>query len=577
MRVRPLWWEPFWSALVSAILSMVVFLPIISRWSSGWAPGDMLSTYNNSQHWTPLGYSVTDQAGFPSGMDLNLFPGVDITQNAFARLVSFFTDSPFLGINLLLILSFPLTAALAAVALRLVGLRGMWAISLAVAYSTIPFHFGRALGHAYLSTMYAAVSGVILALLIGNGRWGNSRPARLGTWSAVGLLVVVTAWSGIYYAAFGLILTSAAVLWRFVHGSSRRETIWNLIPVAMIAGVAMIGLLPAVSARVHENVGGLGDRPAYESVALAGSLAMALLPAPLSVLPRMGYVNEAILGVIRDSPFSEATQVPNFGTWITTACLLFAAAWCVVSLRRGSTWPRDISFLVFLVIIVVLFFIPWGLNIIFAEFITAQIRAWNRLLPVLLLLFVLLGAAALARTSFVNRPRVAIVGPSLILLVVLVEQVIPFRQLYLDNAARYGRVTDWSFTYAADVNRAIPQTCGVVQLPYMVYPENGTAPPRLNDYEHFWQSLTNRDKKWTYGAVRGSESAERAEGLARAAESGDLVRLAKSGVCGIHVDLRGYSRDESKELTTRLSERSGPPIAIGHDGQWLFYRVAAPT
>jgi len=577
VRVRPLWWEPLWSALISATLSMVVFLPIVRRWSSAWAPGDMLSTYNNSQNWTPLGYSITNQAGFPSGMNLNLFPGVDITQNAVASLIGAITNSPFLGINMVVILSFPLTAGLAAVALRLVGLRGWWAISLAVAYSCIPFHFGRALGHAYLSTMYAAVTGVILALIIGTGRWRDARPAGLSKWGMLVVLIVVTAWSGIYYAAFGLILTSAAVLWRFAHGSSRRETIWNLIPVVAIVGVTVIGLLPAALARLHENVAGLGDRPAYESVALAGSLAMALLPAPLSLLPRMGYVNEAVLGFIQDAPFSEATQVPNYGTWITTACLLYAATWCVASLRRRKRGLGDVAFLVFLLAVVILFFMPWGLNSIFAEFITAQIRAWNRLLPTLLLLFVLLGAAALARTSFAGRRIVASVGPALILLIVLVEQVIPFRQLYLDNAARYGRVTDWSYAYAADVNRAIPRECGVVQLPFMVYPENGSVSRRLNDYEHFWQSLTNGDKRWTYGAVRGSESGSRAEGLARAAESGDVVRLTREGVCGIHLDVRGYSRDESRTITTLLSELTGPPVAIGHDGDWLFYRVPAPT
>ena len=43
-----------------------------------------------------------------------------------------------------------------------------------------------------------------------------------------------------------------------------------------------------------------------------------------------------------------------------------------------------------------LFFVPWGLNYLFADLVTTQIRAWNRLLPFLLLLFILGAAAAAA-------------------------------------------------------------------------------------------------------------------------------------------------------------------------------------
>ena len=562
-----------WSAVISAAMSMVVFLPIIGRWTSAWAPGDLLSTYNNAQEWTFFGYRVSERAGFPGGMDLNLFPGVDITQNALAAAVGLFSDSPFLGINLVVIASFPITAALAAVAIRLVGLRGWWAIALAVAYALIPYHFGRALGHAYLATMYAAVTGVILALLVGSGRWSSMRLGSWRTWIIVGILVVTTAWSGIYYAAFGAILLVAATLWRFAAGASGRQTLRDLVPLAALGAVTLIGLLPAALARLHEDVGPLGDRPSYESVALAGSLAMALLPAPISLLPRMGYVNEAILGLTRDAPFSEAVQTPNYGTWIATGCLLLAIAWTVRSLRTGARPPRLLGFLFYLMGVVLLFFLPWGLNSLFAEFVTAQIRAWNRLLPTVLLLFILVGAVAVGNIGRLQRRPWVTIGPAAILLVVLIEQVLPFRALFADNAARYGRDTDMALAYATAVNAAIPERCGVVQLPHMVYPENGTVPPSLNDYEHFWQSLTNPAKVWTYGAVRESESGDRAAELAQAADALDGATLEEAGVCAIHVDLRGFRDGRGRDLVESLTATFGSPVASGRMGDWLLFEV----
>ena len=52
------------------------------------------------------------------------------------------------------------------------------------------------------------------------------------------------------------------------------------------------------------------------------------------------------------------------------------------------------QFIAYLIVVCLLFFVPWGLNYLIAGTITAQIRAWNRLTPIILLLF-LLGAAAI--------------------------------------------------------------------------------------------------------------------------------------------------------------------------------------
>ena len=85
---------------------------------------------------------------------------------------------------------------------------------------------------AYLATMYAAVTGVILALLVGSGRWSSMRLGAWRTWIIVGILVVTTAWSGIYYAAFGAILLVAATLWRFAAGAPGRQTLRDLVELA---------------------------------------------------------------------------------------------------------------------------------------------------------------------------------------------------------------------------------------------------------------------------------------------------------------------------------------------------------
>lgn len=153
-------WEALITALVAFVISLIVFGPILGLLNSGWAGSDMLSTYVNAEVWSGFSYAPTTHFGFPLGMNLNYFPGIDITENVFAQIVTSITGQPFVGVNLLVIISFPLVAALMYLVIRMTGLRGPLAIALAVTASLLPFHWGRALGHTYLATLYSAAIGL---------------------------------------------------------------------------------------------------------------------------------------------------------------------------------------------------------------------------------------------------------------------------------------------------------------------------------------------------------------------------------------------------------------------------------
>ena len=556
---------------MSTAFTLVALAPVLDRLKVAWGPGDLLSHYVNVDLWAGFGYRSSTHYGFPGGMNPNLFPGVDITQNTIASALSALFDDPFIGLNLLMVLSFPLTAGLAVIAFRIVGLTGWWAIALSVAYTFLPYHWGRLLGHTYLGTMYAAVTGVILALLIGQGRL--ARPASSRVWWFVAVMVVVTAWSNVYYAAFGLLVMVTALLFRFLQGDRFRQLLQSSIPILATFILVVIGFLPSIIARLSEpGVAQLGSRFSYESVTLAGSLAMLLLPAPVSVLPYMGYYNEAVRGLIADAPPMENVSETNFGTWVLLAAMLFLIGWWIYRKRKGLASPKDLQLMTLLTIVTLAFFIPWGLNSLMAEYLSAQIRAWNRLVPTLALLILLSTAVALRKSRW-SQGMWCFVLPVLVLGVVLVEQVVPYRTVYAATVSRYAEDTRWAREYAAAVNAAIPEECGVAQFPSMVYPENGPIPPELNDYEHFWQPLTNRDKDFSFGAVRFSESAALTTGLDIPLSTSDVARMNDLGFCALHVDLRGFEPVDRVSGLRNVETLLGPAVASGRDGDWVLYRL----
>ena len=582
------------SAVLAFVISLIVFGPLLSQLDVGWGGGDMLSTYVNATDWGGLGYAPTTHFGFPLGMVLNYYPGIDVTQNAFAFIANAITGGTFLGINLLVVVSFPLVAALAYLVIRMTGLQGPLAIALAVAFTFIPFHWGRALGHTYLATLYSAVIGMALVLAIGSGtferlaRTGPTR-RRVFFWIVVAVMVITVAWSGVYYAAFTLILGGAALVWRIARRAPWRSIAIEVIPFASIVIVAVIGFLPSVlTVRGDRPLASLGERLPYESVIFAGNLAMALLPLPQSSLPGMGFYNNSVVEAIQAAPFGESTAITNHGTWITSLALVIFLVGLLIRSRRSvaaASQPEPVApakpdtdtrvslgLITYLIIVVLLFFIPWGLNYLVAGTLTAQIRGWNRLVPLLLLLFILGAAAVLHRTPVARKLALSIPIALVVLALTAVDSVLPFRAAYAGSVHIARELSDAATEYTASVNTAIPQDCGVLQLPYMPYAEFGVL-GGINDYDHFWMSITNEGKSWSYGAVKYTDASVWAAQLPEVPTDEQASLLVGAGFCAIHLDTRGYISEELAPLLDAMKARFGEPVADGFDGKWLLFSL----
>jgi len=580
------------AAAIATALSLIVFAPILRWIATGWAGGDMLSTYVNADVWQGFSYRVTDQFGYPLGMNLNYFPGIDITENTFAQLITLLTGRPFLGINILILLTFPLVAFLAYFLFRMTGLTGALAITGAVVFSLLPYHFGRSLGHTYLATLYSAVTGMAFVLLVGSGRFeqiiGKLRKRTTSTKTKAliiatfAVMIVITAWTGVYYVAFTMILGAAAIIWRFAHKARIKALLVDAIPFASIGLLAIVGFLPSILAtRADPPLAQLSERLPYESVIFAGNLAVALLPIPQSSLPGMDFYNASVVEAIAAGGYGESTAITNHGTWITALALLTIVIALIVRARRGTLTESpnasgqrlvSMNFTVYLIAVTLAWFIPWGLNYLFAGTITAQIRAWNRWTPILLLLFLLGAAAAIHRTRAAKTPLIAVPIAVVVLALTAIDSVLPFRSAYADNIKDAAEITKAGNEYREAVNAAIPENCGVLQIPNMAYPEGGVV-RGVNDYDHFWTSITNPGKKWSYGAVKNTDAGIWSAQLAELPNNEQVANMRAADFCAIHLDTRAFISERLPDITGNLEDRFGAPVATGFDGEWLLFDI----
>ena len=563
------------AAALTTVLILYVFVPIVGQFTQPWAAGDMLSTYVAADNWGIFGYSPTTEYGYPLGMNINYFPGLDITTNLVSKAINVISGNPFLGVNLLLMLSFPVTAALTVVALRLVNSSGPIAIMLATAFAVIPYHWGRGLGHTYLATNYSVVTGVILALLIGTGRFQRALTER-NTPRLVGIafLTVITAWTGVYYAIFALILMTAAVVWRFGQGDRAKALITGFIPIVGTGLLVIAGFLPGLLTTLNDPpYAQLSERLPYESVLFAGILAAALIPAPVFTLGFLEKYNSTVTDAINAAPAFENRVPTNFGTFVTTIAFILLVIGLLMRTRNRG-WRKSttqLPFVTYLLAVSTLFFVPWGLNYLFAGIVTAQIRAWNRFLPVILLLAIL--AAGIVLSRFTKR-GVALTIAAGGIAATFINSVMPFANNYKVSAAQATQEATDARIYTDAINATIPESCGILQLPYMQYPENGPLLD-LDDYGAFWFPLTqdNGTKSWSYGAVKNTAASTWLAALPEIPSPGDIDAMVQAGFCGIHVDSRAYVKPAAERINTELNQRFGTPVATGKKGAWNLYQI----
>lgn len=577
--------------LATLLLNLLILTPIavstLPHVGAPWGAGDMTYFYFMSWTWELFRHASTNSVSFPFGIDPNAFSGLDGLIYFLSKPISVLLGNPYVGLNLLLLASFPVVALLAFAAIRLVGLSGPLAAILANAFSFIPFHFGRGIGHLPLGMMLGLTTGVLLALLVGAGRlqgWFTTSSIRskiLPGLLTLGL-IVVTAWTGLYYAFFGSILLLAAIIWRISAGDSLRKLLPGIVTLGSLVVAVALGLSIVLLSRSESAAAAsVSLRDPMDSVTYAGNLAIAFIPQPYSILS--SAYNEFIFEIFSQAPANEAHLMANFGTWITSIAALVYLVGLVTYRRqlkaRTQTLAQmherttdnglvSINYITYLLIVTIGLFVPWGFNYLFSSFVTAQIRAWNRLLPYVLLLLLLGACSALASWKWPRKRLIALVVSPFLLALILIDMVLPWRNLYTYVPADGQSRIDMAQQYAVEVNAAIPRECGVLTLPFISYPGAGPV-GQMDDYDHFTIAMTNPEKKISYGAFANSSAAIDFQRLSALPLDDSLWELQSLGYCGVHVDSRGF--EDPQLILSDLQRTLGGPVAT--QGPWTMFAL----
>jgi phosphoglycerol transferase len=585
-------------AVAVALLALVAAAWVMQLWRANLSSPFRYTELDDTKFYLMLIRSIIRHGSFeagsslgaPFGQQLADFPqGADNLNFLIIRGLTLFSSNPALIDNLFLLLTFPLTGATAFLVMRKLAVAPGPATVGAVLFALLPYHFYRGDSQLLLSAYYSVPLSayLFLSIFLGDARFrrrdapGNRALAWLSsrTLSTV-LLCAVIASSGLYYAAFALVLLSAGALVALVAGRGRAAVESALGCVLLIGVILVANLSPSLIYRAEHGANPLIARNLTDTELLALKPAQLLLPVQGDRLPFLENLNseyaKAGSSGYCEQCYETLGSVGDVGfLWLLAGALAAVLGAGGLLARSRLYGPAALGVLLSLLIASV-----GGLSSLLAYFLTPDVRGWNRM-SLFIAFFSLLAAACLTQAGlrWLARRRVrarwaALAVVSLLVLGVLDETSEDFIPDYRAASAEYR--SDSAFFEA--VQTRLGAGAGVFELPYVPFPEGygatmsavGFESPNFGTtYEEARGYITSTALRWSYGVMKGratdweSELASKPLALAVAAAS-------LSGFQGLVIEPSGYALAPAALLSALRAQLGEQPL-VSRDGQLWFF------
>ncbi|HEY8303333.1 MAG TPA: hypothetical protein VIG42_01975, partial [Solirubrobacteraceae bacterium] len=483
------------------------------------------------------GYQTNSSLGAPFGLALYDFPqGGDNLSLLLVRGLGAFSQNPAWVLNVFFMLTFPLTAASAYAALRLLKVSVGVAVVCAVIFALLPYHFYRGESQVLLSAYYGVPLGALTFLRLWDERGLFARrgarvdrtPAgrdaaceqrqartsaqappvkesmarRAGAWlSGTTVLTVlcclIVGSTGLYYAVFTLLLLLGGSLLALLVGRGWQAALSGTLAASLIAATLAVNLAPSLAYRSAHGANVAIKRTTIEADQFGLRLTDLLLPVQEHRFGPLANVNqrytEATSTGYCEACFENLGAVGSAGfLWLAVVALVSIAGVAGAAGARQSRAnrfaaaayrPASLGVALCFVLATI-----GGIASLIAFFLTRDIRGWNRIS--LFIAFFSLYAVGMLLDA--GRRRLAGSGAGRLATAVALAGVLAFGVLdetsgffvpkYAKNAAQWKS----DARFVGEIEARMPAGASIFQLPYVPFPEGygatGTSvsPPNPN-------------------------------------------------------------------------------------------------
>jgi phosphoglycerol transferase len=525
-------------------------------------------------------YQSNPQLGFPVGLDHRDFTlGSDNLHYLLIKFLGIFSHNAVLVTNLYFLLSFVLVALSAFFVVRYFGVSRPLSFVAALLFTFLPYHFLRGTAQLSLAAYFSVPIACLLTIVV----WENSPPffradngrarfvwkGRRELWMVLAAIVIAS--SGVYYAAFCVVLMASVGVLRLATTRTWRALFSAGLLCGVIGAATIANNLPSLLywAQHHRN-----PTVAVRSVAESDFYSL----RPIQMLSpifghRVGALADLTTEVFKAPNNSEATQFLGLIGSLGFLALL------VVFLGLGAMRPSDRSpplllRLASLTVLAVLFGVSGGLEWVAGLVGFTEIRSWNRISVFIafyaLLAVGLFGDRLVARLPSFDAKRWVVAGGAVVLVAVgVLDQT---SKAIVPDSRNFEAQWNSEQRFVDRIDATMGNGDAVFELPYIPWPEAELEVPGaygMADYDPFRGYLHSDDLKWSYGGMRGRASDW--QGQVHQHPVATMLRdIAAVGYRGVWVDRFGYP-NRAKQIESRLRAVIGRRPIVGAHGRFAFY------
>ena len=587
------------SALLLAVIALRVSPADLSeRWQIG-GPDGVLHYVLFTNSTQAFAYATNPALGFPAGLNAFFTAQIDVQSALAMSVLAAATHDGIIAQNVFALGTFATAALGGYLFFRALRIRRWLSALFGVLFSLAPYHFIRiAYGHTFIANYWVVPLAGILVLMAAGPRtdpfagWAGRAMTRRGrvvrTAVPPVILSIVVASGSPYYFVFAVIVVCGVwMLAALTALLNRPDGRTSALRASARSAPAPAALVLFVGITLAVMSGGYGVRYASysagrvvaESEYYAGKLMSLLLPWQGSAVPgaaRLANHYAAESGVLQTTEAPGSSIIASIGIVALFAVVfiaVFAGARRAQQIKGGGPdgWlsrllqDARVTVVASAMLWAFLFFIVSGLGVVVAMVAGPQIRAWGRLSIFLILFGLAFVAVAL---NSVSRRRVLVLATTGVIVVAAFDQIVGVGSTLPLNPTADAETK----AYVAAADAALPDGCGVVQLPLTSFPESGSV-GAMPEHEQAMPFLYSRpgSLKWSYGSVAGTYGWNIWKGATDPASFAAAV--SASGACAISVNLDGYSDnpDAWKVDVVAAGADAEHPIVTSPSGTILLF------
>lgn len=517
-----------------------------------------------------IGNLFCERIGAPDGAALVDTPFLDWLFVIETWIISWFVNSPGKIMVIFYVLTYVTSAVTMFFCLNKLKTDTMAAFVFSLLFSFSTFHTYRNIGHLTLSNYFMVPIAVYLSFYIAfDGREDRvERPFARGKVKSEIILYLFSVMLGlanIYFAVFGLIFMTVALLYRMIWSGKIRPNLKYASYILVSFLSVGVALLPKVIYSLKNGTNSLGaSRSFLESELFGMKLIQLLLPPYFSKLGGSSLVERYEEG----NSFLSENRLSSIGLIAAIAFVGLCICLLVSFIKKKGNRFTDFSALC--VLVAVLVSTVGGLGTIFNFFVTPEIRCYCRI-SIYIICF-----CYIAFCYFFSRKKMNLWLKVLMFAILL--GIGSFDQVVISDKDAWvgaGIQAEAYENFFSKVEEKMNKGDMVYQLPFVEFPEPASSQIETMDaYNHLVAYIFTDTLKWSNGGIKGRNETARQLYISNGVGNEFLECIKKAGFKGVYINMTGYPENQRQQLIHFYSEELGLIPIISEDGLLYFYDIS---